>query len=227
SQLENRPKCEFRIVMYTYAGANSVPPPGYHVATAATAPTPPVHFTSAAAAAPDAAKKKKVVNIRQPIQSRQVYLKMEPDRLKTDNGWNEKKPLISSGNVTSAPQIEDFIHLLLHQVYSSTSFRNQGAKILYDCCYRFGCSPNRIGIQTSDQMRRILAGTNTPEWKMTTCRTKNGSPVCQYPPNVHVLNFRSALEQYSSARSRPDLCAEHPIGSRPPWAVLEHRTGPS
>ncbi|CAA9999464.1 unnamed protein product, partial [Nesidiocoris tenuis] len=60
SQLENRPKCEFRIVMYTYAGANSVPPPGYHVATAATAPTPPVHFTSAAAAAPDAAKKKKV-----------------------------------------------------------------------------------------------------------------------------------------------------------------------
>ncbi|CAA9998499.1 unnamed protein product, partial [Nesidiocoris tenuis] len=34
------------------------------------------------------------------------------DRLKTDNGWNEKKPLISSGNMTSAPQIEDFIHLL-------------------------------------------------------------------------------------------------------------------
>ncbi|CAB0014804.1 unnamed protein product [Nesidiocoris tenuis] len=34
------------------------------------------------------------------------------DRLKTDNGWNEKKPLISSGNVTSAPQIEDFMHLL-------------------------------------------------------------------------------------------------------------------
>ncbi|CAA9993229.1 unnamed protein product [Nesidiocoris tenuis] len=36
----------------------------------------------------------------------------ERDRLKTDNGWNEKKPLISSGNVTSAPQIEDFMHLL-------------------------------------------------------------------------------------------------------------------
>ncbi|CAB0004449.1 unnamed protein product [Nesidiocoris tenuis] len=34
------------------------------------------------------------------------------DRLKTDNGWNEKKPLISSGNVTSAPLIEDFIVLL-------------------------------------------------------------------------------------------------------------------
>ncbi|CAB0020687.1 unnamed protein product [Nesidiocoris tenuis] len=34
------------------------------------------------------------------------------DQLKTDNGWNEKKPLISSGNVTSAPLIEDFIVLL-------------------------------------------------------------------------------------------------------------------
>ncbi|CAA9999575.1 unnamed protein product [Nesidiocoris tenuis] len=39
-------------------------------------------------------------------------LLLTADRLKTDNGWNEKKPLISSGNVTSAPQIGDFIHLL-------------------------------------------------------------------------------------------------------------------
>ncbi|CAB0011786.1 unnamed protein product, partial [Nesidiocoris tenuis] len=40
------------------------------------------------------------------------YQKLIWDRLKTDNGWNEKKPLISSGNVTSAPPIEDLIHLL-------------------------------------------------------------------------------------------------------------------
>ncbi|CAB0002385.1 unnamed protein product, partial [Nesidiocoris tenuis] len=41
-----------------------------------------------------------------------IIFGMSLDRLKTDNGWNEKKPLIISGNVTSAPQIEDFIHLL-------------------------------------------------------------------------------------------------------------------
>ncbi|CAB0011021.1 unnamed protein product [Nesidiocoris tenuis] len=56
------------------------------------------------------------------------------DRLKTDNGWNEKKPLISSGNVTSAPQIEDFIHLLLCSVYRgyriSTSASKMGNTVL-------------------------------------------------------------------------------------------------